>query len=240
MRVTDFLDISEGSIAAVVGCGGKTSLIELMSYKLRGKKVLVSTTTKMFPMKTTGVIHCKTLYSCCEHKPRTGIQCLGLLNTASGKLEPLPGHILKGLIPRYDIAILESDGSRGLPCKGWLANEPVVPHYCTHTIGVITMAPLGKAADETTVHRLPEFLSLTGLKKGEAITIHALEAMVCAPSGMFKNSVGFRRLVVNQVENKETVRAARSFLETIKEKYPYRFKKLLYGSVHLDTWHEVM
>ena len=164
---------------------------------------------------------------------------MGLLNAASGKLEALPLSFIEELIPRYDITLLEADGSRGLPCKGWLQNEPVVPSYCTHTVGVVTMGALGNAATEAIVLRLPEFLALTGLKEGEVITADALETMVCAPKGMFKNSAGRRYLLVNQAEDDTAASAARSFLRTIKEKDHNRFEKLLYGSVHLDTWQEV-
>jgi probable selenium-dependent hydroxylase accessory protein YqeC len=161
------------------------------------------------------------------------------MNSASGKLEALPETFLANLLPRYDIALLEADGSRGLPCKGWLANEPVVPDYCTHTLGLITMGALGKSAGETTVHRLPEFFTLTGVGEGQAITEAALEAMLCAPKGMFKNSAGKKYVIVNQVEDDEAACAAMSFLQTIKEKYPARFEKLLFGSVHRDAWQEV-
>ena len=238
MEITDYLDISAGSIAAIVGCGGKTSFLELMTKKLRDKKTLVSPTTKMFPLKADGVILCETLRQCCAHAPQTGIQCLGLRNAATGKLEALPGRVLERLIQRYDVALLEADGSRGLPAKGWLTNEPVVPRYCTHTVGVITLGALGRAAEGTAVHRLPQFLTLTGLMEGGTITPQALEAMVCAKNGMFKNSAGRRFLLVNQVEDDVTARAALVFLRMIKKQYPDYFEKLIYGSIHLDAWQE--
>jgi len=234
-----FLNISTGSVVAVVGCGGKTSLIELVADRLRDKKVLISTTTKIFPPKMKDIVLCETLLQCEEHEPRTGVQCMGILNRASGKLEALPEALLTQLQARYDVVLLEADGSRGLVCKGWLENEPVVPHYCTHTVGLITMGALGKPAGENTVHRLPEFFALTGVGEGQTITAAALEAMICAPAGMFKNSAGQRYVLVNQVEDDATAAIAMSFLQIIKEKYPARFEKLLYGSVRHDAWQEV-
>jgi len=232
------LEISTGSAVAVVGCGGKSSLVELLADRLREKKVLISTTTKIYPPKMKDIMLCETLLQCEEHEARAGVQCMGLLNSASGKLEALPDAFLTAIKSRYDIVLLEADGSRGLPCKGWLANEPVVPHYCTHTVGLITMGALGKAAGESTVHRLPEFFALTGVGEGRAITAAALEAMVCAPGGMFKNSAGKRYVIVNQVEDDATAAAALSFLRAIKEKFPARFEKLLFGSVHDNAWQE--
>jgi probable selenium-dependent hydroxylase accessory protein YqeC len=239
MTLIDYLDISTGSVVAVVGCGGKTSLISLLAGKLRNRKVLVSTTTKIYPPKMEGVLLCVTLRQCEEHEPQKGVQYMGLLNNASGKLEAPPESLLAELVLRYDIVLLEADGSRGLPCKGWLENEPAVPRYCTCTMGVVTMNALGKAADATTVHRLPEFLALTGLGEGETITAQALEAMVCAPKGMFKNSAGRRYIIVNQAEDDAVAGAALSFLKIIKEKYLDHFTKLLLGSVHHDVWQEV-
>ena len=233
------MDISTGSVIAVVGCGGKTSLIELVAAQSTDKKVLVSTTTKTFPMISEGVILCDSLQSSIKHEPRKGIQCLGQYNQRNSKLEALPMHILVDMIPYYDIVFMEADGSRWLPCKGWRDDEPVVPYYCTHTVGIVTMNALGKAATGDIVHHLPEFLALTGLGEGETITGQALEDMVCKPTGMFKGSVGQRYLLVNQVEDDDIVGTAVSFLQTIKTKYTGRFKRLVYGSVHRDVWFEV-
>jgi probable selenium-dependent hydroxylase accessory protein YqeC len=239
MTVVDYLEISTGSVVAVTGCGGKTSLIELIADGLRDKKVLISTTTKIFPPKMKDIMLCETIKQCGEHEPRTGVQCMGLLNRASGKLEALPDALLAELVPRYDIALLEADGSRGLLCKGWLADEPAVPPYCTHTVGLVTMGALGRPAAETLVHRMPEFTALTGVGEGGIITAQALEVMVCAPNGMFKNSAGRLYVIVNQVEYGASANTAKSFLRTIKEKYPNRFRKLLFGSVRQDAWQEV-
>jgi probable selenium-dependent hydroxylase accessory protein YqeC len=238
MSVVDILEISERSVTAFVGCGGKTSLIELVSGKLRGK-VLVSPTTKMFPMRGEGVMLCETTGQCEEHVPQAGVQCFGRLNRATGKLESLPEEVLASLVPAYDVTLLEADGSAGFSCKGWLKSEPVVPAFCTGTVGVVTMDALGKPATEENVFRLKEFLSLCSLKEGDAITAQALEAMVCAPEGMFKNSVGNKYLCVNRVEDEPASSAALAFLLSIKEKYPGFFRKTFYGSVRHDIWQEV-
>ena len=221
MKITQALNLPIPAIVAVVGCGGKTSLIKRLAADLQSEKVLISPTTKMFP---------------------PGVQnadCRGIYNHRTGKLEALPPDELAGLVPNYGVVPLEADGSRSLPCKGWLENEPAVPGYCTHTIGVVTMNALGKQASGAAVHNLPQFLALTGLCEGEPITMNALKDMVCAPQGMFKNSVGQRFLIVNQVEVSETERAARDFLSAIKAGHPGFFAGMLLGSIYQDTWQEV-
>jgi len=238
-EISALLDITDGSIVSVVGCGGKTSLIELLAALNNKKKVLVSTTTKTFPMLSDDVVLCDTLEGSIRHEPQAGVQCLGQFNERNGKLEALPEHILVDMVPHYDIVLMEADGSRWLPCKGWRDNEPVVHYFSTQTVGVITMGALDKEAGKECVHHLPEFLSLTGLHEGDLITEQVMIDMVCLPKGMFKTSVGKQYLLVNRVEDETTARSAESFLKNIKSKYPERFKRLIYGSVHRNVWHEI-
>lgn len=226
-------------ILAVVGCGGKTSLIGQLAEEWREKKVLVTPTTKILPIEGRDIILKSTLSQCREHRPAKGIQCMGLLNRSSGKLEALPLSLLEEMMPSYDLTLLEADGSRGLPCKGWAGHEPVIPSSTTHTIGVVTLKGLGKPVGEDTVLRLPEFLALTGLGAGEEITLEALTRMVCAPGGMLWKSMGKVCLLVNQVEDKATAQIAGEWLAWIKEAYPGRFFKLAYGSIKENSWQEV-
>jgi len=237
-NILQLLEISEGSVVSIVGCGGKTSLIELIAEHSKDKKVLVSPTTKMFPMVSDEIMLCDTQQSSIEHEPKTGIQCLGQYNERTGVLEALPLQVLSDLVQHYDIVLLESDGSRGLPCKGWRDHEPVIPDFCTHTLGVLTMCALGKTTTNDVVHHLDEFISLTGIKEGETITAQALEDMVCLPKGMFKSSVGNQYLVINMVEDEPTSCVAKSLLFDIRENYPNRFKRLVYGNVFRNDWHE--
>ena len=221
LKIEKALNLSLPVTVAVIGCGGKTSLIKLLAESYPEQKVLISPTTKMFPPKVQNA------------------DCMGMYNHKTGKLEALPPEKLAELISNYDISLLEADGSRGLFCKGWLNNEPVVPEYCTHTIGMATLNALGKNAMPEHVHNLPQFLTLTGLNEGEIITEKALRKMVCAPLGMFKNSAGCRILIVNQVENESDEKSAENFLRYIKQIHPGMFTKLLYGSVFNNVWFEV-
>jgi len=237
--ISALLDIKTGSAVSVVGCGGKTSLIELLAIQNKEKKVLVSTTTKTFPMISDEVILCDTLKSSIAHQPQPGIQCFGQYNERNKKLEALPENILVDMIPHYDLVLMEADGSRWLPCKGWRDHEPVVHYFSTHTVGVVTLNALGKPANKEIVHHLPEFLSLTGLAEGDIISEQALTDMVCLPGGMFKGCVGKMYLVLNRVKDEKTACIAKHFLEKIEVKYPKRFKKLIYGSVHKNVWYEI-
>jgi probable selenium-dependent hydroxylase accessory protein YqeC len=143
------------------------------------------------------------------------------------------------MLPHYDLVLLEADGSSGLPCKGWLPDEPVVPSFCTHTIGVVTLSALGKPADSDTVQRLPEFLKLTGLRQGEPISRQALTAMVCAENGMFRRGHGRLGIFLNQAEDPAAAIAAEQWLGAIQRENPGRFAFLAYGSARANRWNRI-
>lgn len=238
LKLTEPADTASAYIA-VVGCGGKTTFIESLADELRDRKVLIAPTAKILPFYSENVILRTTLSQCLAHEPAHGIQCLGVLNEATGKLEAIPPEHLEGIVRQYDIALFEADGSRSLPCKGWLPGEPVVPHFATHTVGIVTFGALGKTADENTVHRLPEFLALTGLHRGDIINERALTDMVCAEDGMFRHNSGSLSIFVNQAEDAEVAKIARKWLSEIRARSPGRFDCLAYGSARQNKWTEV-
>lgn len=224
---------------AVVGCGGKTGLIGCLARQNRGKKVLVTPTTHIYPMQGNDIILCTTRAACLAHKPVPGVQCLGVLDETTGKLGPLPEKELEGLAAGYDLVLMEADGSAGLPCKGWKADEPVVPHFTGCTVGVLPITALGARAQAENVLRLPLFLKLTGLAEGDSITMPALAAMAMAPGGMFQHSKGKRALVINQADSGHGMEAARQLVGYIKERWPGLLCAMVAGSVQNNSWQQL-
>lgn len=238
MTMTEHLNLQNGGIVAVVGCGGKTSVINLLAMQNSKKRVLVSPTTHMFPLWNEDIVLLASLEECIAYMPRAGVTCMGLLNAQSGKLHALPKPILREIATRFDLALLEADGSRALPLKGWRQDEPVVPEFCTHTIGVLGAKALcGQQVLEDTVLRPELFCKLTGLGMGETVTQEALVKMLCDSEGMFRRSSGKRFVVINQVEDVCTVKKARSLLREIGSRYVAQFDGLLYGSALQNVWY---
>lgn len=236
-NLTQLLQLHPGEKIAVVGCGGKTAVIELLAQQNSAGSVLVAPTTKIRLPDSEGAVVCTTADACLAHTPHTGIQYAGLANPATQKLEALPPAALAKMVEKgYSLTLLEADGSRGLPCKGWLATEPVIPPFVTRTVGVVTVWALGKPATEETVCRLPQFLALTGLAQGQPITLAALAAMVGAPGGMFKSKRGPACLIINQLESEESHRKATLLLALIEQNYPGTIDGCLFGSARENHW----
>lgn len=227
---------TEDARIAVVGCGGKSSLINLLAKENRHKKVLIMPTTKIAIPCEKSISLCQTAAQCLAHKPHQGLQCLGVLHKQAQKFTAPPKQLWQGLAKGYNLVLMEADGSRGLPCKGWNCTEPLVPNFATQTVGLITLLGKWRPADENTVHRLLLFCQLSGLAKGQIIGTAALASMVTSPLGMFKNAIGSRVLLINQVESTPALKDAKELASLIKKTSPNFAGFIFAGSVFENKW----
>ena len=141
MTLTARMGLTSGDVVAIVGSGGKTSLLTRLAKENQHRRVLVSTTTKM--LRT-------------ELEQMTGAHLLHGTG-ANGKVTAPPMEALETACANFDLSLLECDGSKGLPLKGWAAHEPVVPVFATVTVGMLPLWPLGRPVGATTVHREAAF-----------------------------------------------------------------------------------
>ena len=187
-------------IAAFVGAGGKTEAIFALAHEAtsRGLSVLVSTTTAMRDPRLEGD---RGIDFFVEKLPDAPLPAATLSFLATGSHEATKIH---GPGPEYfgqfriffDLVLVEADGSRRLPIKAPATHEPVIPAASDVVVACIGLDALGRSVDETTVHRLPEFLAITGLNEGSPLDIDALVSLVAHPDGSFKGSPPYARLIL--------------------------------------------
>lgn len=205
-------------VVTVIGSGGKTSLIWHLARYFASKpcSVLVTTTTKMFPPAETELL--------------PGIVTAGRLNRQTGKLEAPPLEELAERAAACDLVLIEGDGSRGLPLKGWTEYEPVVPPFTTVTVGVLPLWPLGKPVSEELIHRLPLFRALTGAAIGNVLTLEHLVPVIAGgktEKSLFTAAVGRKILFLNQIEDEASVSSAKKLATLL----PPDFRPLLHGII---------
>jgi probable selenium-dependent hydroxylase accessory protein YqeC len=237
-------------VLTVIGSGGKTSLIWHLTQHLRGgckntddrRKILVTPTTKMLvPPAADGLYD-----SYCNGTPEPargewiaapGVTLAGIFNEETGKLESLPPETLERIIPVYDLVLIEGDGSRGLPLKGWAAHEPAVPPFTTITVGMLPLWPLGMPVSETIVHRLPLFSLLSGAKEGDILKPEHLARVITGTPearGLFTAARGRRVLFLNQVEDEAGLEQARELISLLPEGFRAGLGGIIAGSVRQD------
>lgn len=191
MKLFDLLELAPGERVAVVGCGGKTGVVELLFGEAAPLRALIAPTTRILP-------------------PPPGVFCLGVPDPPTGKLLAAPLEEIKRASADCDITLMEADGSRALPLKGWADWEPVVPAFTTLTLGVVGARALGLSATGEHVHRLDRFLALTDLDEGDVVDARAIARMILAPGGMLAKAVGRTALLINQADAQDALPIARA------------------------------
>ncbi|MGM9570058.1 MAG: selenium cofactor biosynthesis protein YqeC [Phascolarctobacterium sp.] len=152
----NFLDDKQKHIISLVGGGGKTTIMyELAKYFARQqRKVVVLTTTHIWLPKaqdgTTTVAqeYVGTLQEL-EHLWQQGCYgVIGSLEAGTGKLIAPAQELLDAALQACDVALIEADGAKQMPCKLPAEHEPVLLKDSDIVIAVAGLDALGKSLAE--------------------------------------------------------------------------------------------
>lgn len=204
------LGIGPDDAVAVVGCGGKTALANRLAAENRHLPVLFSTTTRII-MPAGGIVDHRLTPGADAEALAPGVN-LACEPATDGKLCGFAADDLARLRPPGGLIVIEADGSRGLPLKGWAEYEPVIPSFTTVTVGVCVLWPLGRAFSKEIAHRPELFRKTAAIADGENVAIAHLAAMI---GEMFRKAVGKKILYINQVETPEREQQAALLAERL-------------------------
>ena len=223
-------------VTALIGTGGKTTLLWTLAQSLRHKKVLACTTTRMFPPERhryDRFLDQEVLPPCdCA---TSGITFAGEVREEEGKVGTISPAFLEQLVARFEMVFIEADGSRTLPYKGWAAYEPLVPEYTTLTVAVMPVLPEKALANDTFVHRLPIFCDISGAHPGQEILPKHLARLIAHPKGPLKCAKGKVVLFFNKAESPQDVEKARTVISLLPQECRARFWRIVAGSARDNT-----
>ncbi len=177
MELSTQLNIRPG-VTAVIGSGGKTSLLRTLGEELaaQGKRVILTTSTHIFPF--TGM---PCIWGADEGETAAALEnsrliCCGTPEEKTGKLTA-PGLPLSALTKIADYVIVEADGSKGLPLKAHGPHEPVIPRESETVICVVGLSGLGKPLREV-CHRPELYAWLAGAEESDIVTAETAAAVL--------------------------------------------------------------
>ena len=205
----------EPGITAIIGSGGKSTLLRALGLELlrAGGRVLLCTTTHMFPVAGVpwdgssrrldaapwkpGALHVPgCTCEACAGLARGSICQAGVLDPKTGKLSS-PTEPLDELAQRFDYVLAEADGSKRLPLKAHATWEPVIPADTANVIWVVGASGLGKPVDEV-VHRPELFRERCGCKPTDIATPERVAQVLNAELRML--NLNNARIMLNQVD----------------------------------------
>ena len=205
----------EPGITAIIGSGGKSTLLKTLGLELMraGGRVLLCTTAHMFPVAGVpwdgssrrlgaapwkpGALHVPgCTCEACAGMSRGSICQAGVLDPETGKLSA-PAEPLNELAQRFDYVLAEADGSKRLPLKAHAAWEPVIPAATANVVWVVGASGLGKPVAEV-AHRSELFCGRCGCEPTDAATPEHVARVLNAELRML--NLNNARIMLNQVD----------------------------------------
>ena len=138
-------------VIAVVGSGGKTTLVKKLAseYQEQGKTVLITTTTHMYTEEET--LLTDDAEDVIRALNETGYIMAGV--PEGEKIKGFSEETYEMICNHADVILVEADGSKHMPLKYPNAHEPVIPDNTDRIIIVCGLKALGQKAKEA-CHRL--------------------------------------------------------------------------------------
>ena len=223
-NLSSIFDIKKGDVVSIVGSGGKTTFMFKLADELKDTyKVLVTTSTKIYmPDEKYKIYTTLETFINDHNKTENGVIVVaGGYNAESNKLIGINDDDSDILIKYFDIILIEADGSRGLPLKGWKEHEPVILNSSGKTIGIIPANAINKKINPDFVHNYDEFNILTDYS--DILDFKAVQKICTRKNGLFKNSDGYVYLFLNQADTEEDIKNSRELSAYLK-KYNCNFK----------------
>ncbi len=205
----------EPGITAIIGSGGKSTLLKTLGLELMraGGRVLLCTTTHMLPVAGVpwdgsnrrldaapwkpGASHVSgCTCEACAGLARGVICQAGVLDPETGKLSA-PAEPPNELAQRFDYVLAEADGSKRLPLKAHAAWEPVIPAATANVVLLVGASGLGKPVTEV-VHRPELFCERCGCEPTDIATPERVAQVLNAEMQALK--LGTARVMLNQVD----------------------------------------
>lgn len=204
MRLYEWLKIEKG-VTAVIGSGGKTSLIHTLAGELSGR-VIVCTTTRIYPPEDLYTLIFPSEAELDDALALNRVVCAGE-PAEFGKLKAL-NLPMETLVKLADYVLVEADGAKNMPLKAHAAYEPVIPALAAQTICVVGASGFGRPVFDA-VHRPERFAELAGVLEQDAATPERV-AKVIAAEGLSD------RIFINQAETQERLAQAKQLAKHIE------------------------
>lgn len=204
------LRIQSPVIVAFIGAGGKTTAIFRLASELRSRVIVTASTHLGVWQTRLADRHIITEADALDKKALDHAGVILVTGEADDDrtrpvseqlLRQLHGYCRENSVP----LLIEADGSRQKPLKGWAEYEPPIPEFAGMVVQVVGLGGLGKPLTDENVHRPEVFSRLSGLQMGETIRPEDVTRELIHPNGGLKNipEIAGRVVLLNQADNLE-------------------------------------
>jgi probable selenium-dependent hydroxylase accessory protein YqeC len=221
MHLREAFGLRQGETASLFGAGGKTTTLFHLANELRedGRKILVTTTTKIFKPSKPHVDRLflvqeadALLEATAKIQPPV-IIAAGYNVDDEGKLIGIPAKWLDSLgrSKQFAAILVEADGAASRLFKVPSEMEPVIPELSQLTCWIMAIKALGKPLHPEWIHRVERVISLLGVSAETPLTKDHIMRLVKDPAGCLKGVPAQSRKIalLNQADSPDEVEKAR-------------------------------
>lgn len=177
VRLQRLLEIQPG-VTAVIGSGGKTTLLRRLGQELTdaGHTVILCTTTKIFPFSDLPNLTTNSQETLVKQLRLHRMICTGTLLPELGKLSASQIPVA-ALAQTAEFVLVEADGSAQRPLKAHASHEPVIPAEANQAVCVVGVSGFGHLIKDA-AHRPEIFAALTGKTLGDTVLPEDVAAVI--------------------------------------------------------------
>lgn len=245
-NLVDIFKLRGRGVVALVGAGGKTTMMFRLAKELEqsGKKVLTTTTTKIYMPSAEQSPYTITAGSVDRIIEQSRAKLKTLNHFSAGRELLVHSNKLLGLELKwidqlqrsriFDWIIVEADGAAEKPLKASKPHEPVVPGDAGYLIVLAGLDALGRKLDHETVHRADVFSKNTGLPMGEAIDEFSLARCLAIEVERLKqlNSSTLKFVFLNKADHGDAEKKGAKTAELLMENS--LFNRVVVGSLQAE------
>lgn len=229
-RLSESMGLETRELVAIVGAGGKTTILRALGTELAssGHKVILTTTTKMAPEQLTKRVIWSDEPTEVERSLTPGTPLFVLAGKTHNRVTGPPPESIDRLFASTtaDHIIVEADGARTKSIKAPSDHEPPLPSTSTTVIVVVGADALGERF-ESVAHRLDRIAALTGAHADAVVTPNAAAEILLHPKGGLKGIPDTARVVMAISKVEPSNEAAATELADLLEKHPRTDRAIL-------------
>ncbi len=206
MRRPDLLAtlVPGGGVVALVGAGGKKSLMYALARASSGG-VALTTTVRISPYdsrQVDAIVDIDTPAASAAGAGRV-VAWQGALHR-HGRLRGIPLQTLAALDlgAHFPLVLVKADGARGRLVKAPAAHEPVLPPASDHVLALCSVRAVGRPLDQRIAHRPEQVMALTGARPGQLFSAGHLGQLIARAWGPLIEAHGERfTAIINMVDD---------------------------------------
>jgi probable selenium-dependent hydroxylase accessory protein YqeC len=242
--LTKALGIQTKEVISLVGAGGKTTLMFRLAKELvlSGKKVVTTTTTKIFEptVEETNFLFIDPDEGKIKDFVRYHLDQYHHITVAQGrigsrKLKGISPNLVKELwsLHGMDTIMVEADGAAGRTIKAPREGEPVFPSNTTLVVAILGVDGMEMELNEENVFQPERVSKMTGIPMGGRMKGEAMALLVTHPEGIFKGAPSSSRVVVflNKVDILRGMEKGKDISQRIFEKKHPQIERIVLGQL---------